>query len=213
MHSQDIKELQFARFNPQFIPHLLQSTPLISHIHNQPTNMFTALRTLADTAAGKTKLSPLLSMSDLTSGSSDEEAPQSLLFKIDLEEEDQFTSEPIIQNISHLFDATSLSDQSLWDKNRTEALAQVTNQDYHWFNESEWTPQSDKDQVSSSPPSRPVVNSFLQQLLRDPEIWSTHKFHEFKPGACIHATHTHALEHSCFCKERYCTYHDSYNCR
>ena len=80
--------------------------------------------------------------------------------------------------------------------------------------ESEWIPQSDKDQASSPHPTTPpVANFFLCQLLRDPTIWSTHKFHKFKPGAHIHATHTHTLKHSCFCKERYCTYHDSYNRR
>jgi len=171
MHSQDIKELKFAQFNPQFIPHLLQSTPLISYIHNQPTNMYTALHTLDAAATNKNQLLPLLSMSDLTSSSSNKKTPQSLLFKIDLEDKDQFTGDPIIPNISCLFNATSLSDQSLWDKNHTEALAQVTNQEYHWFSkkplwlmtfddnndqisdESEWMPQSDKDQMSLSRPT------------------------------------------------------------
>jgi len=96
--------------------------------------MFTALCTLDATATSKNKLSPLLSMHNITSSSSsNEKTPPSLLFKIDLEDEDQFTGDPIILNISCLFNTTSLSDQSLWDKNCTEALAQVTNQDYHWF--------------------------------------------------------------------------------
>jgi len=62
--------------------------------------MFTALCTLADTAAGKTKLLPLTPMSDIAelgsplsdmdiSSSSDEKTPPSLLFKIDLEDEEE----------------------------------------------------------------------------------------------------------------------------
>jgi len=141
MHSQDIKELQFARFNPQFIPHLLQSTPLISYIPNKPTNMFTALRTLADAASSKNKLLPLSPMSNIAkpgspfsdmdiSSSSDEKTPPSLLFKIDLEdeeEEDQLTGKPILPNISDLFDITPCPNQGLWDKNHTEAMDQLTN--------------------------------------------------------------------------------------
>ena len=82
--------------------------------------MFTALHTLTNTAAGKTKLSPLTPMSDIAelgspisdmdiSSSSDEKTPPSLLFKIDLEdeeEEDQLTGDPILPNISDLFDIT-----------------------------------------------------------------------------------------------------------
>jgi len=56
--------------------------------------------------------------------------------------------------------------------------------------------------------SSPTLSTlFFQQLLRDPYIWNTYKFHKFKPGAHIHVTHVHALEHSCFCREHYCTYH------
>ena len=44
-------------------------------------------------------------------------------------------------------------------------------------------------------------------IYRDPTIFSTLKYHEFRPGARIHVTREHALEHSYFCKERYCTYH------
>jgi len=109
--------------------------------------MFTALHTLADTAASKNKLSPLSPMSNITepgspfsdmdiSSSSDEKMPPSLLFKIDLEdkeEEDQLTGEPILPNISDLFDITPCPNQGLWDKNHTEAMAQVTNKKYLEF--------------------------------------------------------------------------------
>ena len=102
--------------------------------------MFTALRTLTDTAAGKTKLSPLTPMSNITelgspisdmdiSSSSDEKTPPSLLFKIDLEdeedEEDQLTSDLILPNISDLFNITPCPNRGLWDKNHAEAMAQV----------------------------------------------------------------------------------------
>jgi len=101
--------------------------------------MFTALRTLADTAAGKTKLLPLTPMSDIAelgspisdmdiSSSSDEKTPPSLLFKIDLEdeeEEDQLTGDPILPNISDLFNIMPRPNRGLWDKNRAEAMAQV----------------------------------------------------------------------------------------
>jgi len=90
--------------------------------------MFTALCTLANTAAGKTKLSPLSPMSniaepgtplsdmDISSSSSNEMTPPSLLFKIDLEDEekeDQLTSDPILPNISDLFDITPCPNQGL----------------------------------------------------------------------------------------------------
>jgi len=141
MHSPDIKELKFAHSNPQFIPHLSQFTLLVSYIPNKPTNMFTALRTLADTASSKNKLLPLSPMSNITepgspfsdmdiSSSSNEKMPPSLLFKIDLEdeeEEDQLTGKPILPNISDLFDITPCPNQGLWDKNRTEAMDQLTN--------------------------------------------------------------------------------------
>jgi len=103
--------------------------------------MFTALRTLADTATSKNKLSPLLPMSNIAepgtplsdmdiSSSSNEKTPPSLLFKIDLEdeeEEDQLTSNPILPNISDLFDITPRPNRGLWDKNRAEAMDQLTN--------------------------------------------------------------------------------------
>jgi len=109
--------------------------------------MFTALCTLANTAAGKTKLSPLLPMSNITepgtplsdmdiSSSSDKMTPPSLLFKIDLEdeeEEDQLTSDLILPNISDLFDIMPRPNQGLWDKNCAEAMAQVTNKKYLEF--------------------------------------------------------------------------------
>jgi len=82
--------------------------------------MFTALRTLADAASNKNKLLPLSPISNIAepgspfsdmdiSSSSDEKMPPSLLFKIDLEdeeEEDQLTGDPILPNISNLFDIT-----------------------------------------------------------------------------------------------------------
>jgi len=109
--------------------------------------MFTALCTLADTAAGKTKLSPLSPMSNIAkpgtllsdmdiSSSSDKMTPPSLLFKIDLEdeeEEDQLTGNLILPNISDLFDITPRPNRGLWDKNHAEAMAQVTNKKYLEF--------------------------------------------------------------------------------
>jgi len=109
--------------------------------------MFTALHTLADTAASKTKLSPLSPMSNIAkpgtplsdmdiSSSSNETTPPSLLFKIDLEdeeEEDQLTGNPILPNISNLFDITPRPNRGLWDKNCAEAMVQVTNKKYLEF--------------------------------------------------------------------------------
>ena len=103
--------------------------------------MFTALCTLADTASSKNKLLPLSPMSNIAkpgspfsdmdiSSSSNKKTPPSLLFKIDLEdeeEEDQLTGKPILPNISNLFDITPHPNQGLWDKNRTEAMDQLTN--------------------------------------------------------------------------------------
>jgi len=106
--------------------------------------MFTALNTLAAAAAGKKKMSPLLPLTPLSdiaelgsplsdmdiSSSSNEQMPPSLLFKIDLEdeeEEDQLTGEPILPNISDLFDITPHTYCGLWDKNCQEAMQQLTN--------------------------------------------------------------------------------------
>jgi len=46
----------------------------------------------------------------------------------------------------------------------------------------------------------------LRSLFRDPP-YTSHRYHEFVPGRRCHPTHPHSLEHSCFCKERYCHYH------
>ena len=103
--------------------------------------MFTALCTLANAASSKNKLLPLSPMSNIAepgspfsdmdiSSSSDEKMPPSLLFKIDLEdeeEEDQLSSKPILPNISDLFDITPYPYCGLWDKKRTEAMDQLTN--------------------------------------------------------------------------------------
>jgi len=110
-------------------------------LHLQPTNMFTALHTLTDTASSKNELSPLSPMSNIAepgspfsdmdiSSSSDERTLPSLLFKIDLEDkekEDQLTGDPILPNINDLFDITPHPNQGLWDKNRTKAMDQLTN--------------------------------------------------------------------------------------
>jgi len=64
------------------------------------------------------------------SSSSDEKTLPSLLFKIDLEdeeEEDQLTGDPILPNISNLFDIMPHPNQGLWDKNHAEAMDQLTN--------------------------------------------------------------------------------------
>ena len=107
--------------------------------------MFTALNTLTAATAVKSKLSPLSPLSTLAepgspfsdmdiSSSSDEKMPPSLLFKIDVEdedeEEDQLTGEPILPNISDLFDITPRPTRfycGMWDKNQAEAMAQLTN--------------------------------------------------------------------------------------
>ena len=47
----------------------------------------------------------------------------------------------------------------------------------------------------------------LATLLR-PWPYTSHKFHEFRPGQRTHPTYVHALQHWFFCKERYCKYHD-----
>jgi len=110
-------------------------------IYSQPTNMYTALCTLANTAAGKTKLLPLSPMSNIAkpgspfsnmdiSSSSDKKTPPSLLFKIDLEdeeEEDQLSNEPILPNVSDLFDITPRPYCGLWDKQCAKAMDQLTN--------------------------------------------------------------------------------------
>jgi len=104
MSSEDIKDLQFNRQSPQFTLYtLLHSSPLL-----QPINMFTALCTLADVAAKRAPLSSSTiaepgSPSDMDiNSSSDEYTPPSLLFKIDLDEEEE--APPLLPLINNLFD-------------------------------------------------------------------------------------------------------------
>jgi len=104
MSSEDIKDLQFSHQSPQFTLYtLLHSSPLL-----QPTNMFTALRTLADVAAKRAPLSTSTiaepgSPSDMDiNSSSDEYTPPSLLFKIDLEDEEEAPA--LLPPIDNLFD-------------------------------------------------------------------------------------------------------------
>jgi len=105
MSSEDIKDLQFSRQSPQFnLYTLLHSSPLL-----QPTNMFTALCTLADVAAKRAPLSTSTiaepgSPSDMDiNSSSDEYTPPSLLFKIDLDEEEE-EAPLLLPPIDDLFD-------------------------------------------------------------------------------------------------------------
>ena len=49
----------------------------------------------------------------------------------------------------------------------------------------------------------------LADLLRS-YPFTTHKFHDFRPGQHAHITYAHALEHPHFCKEVYCSYHRQY---
>jgi len=104
MSSEDIKDLQFSHQSPQFTLYtLLHSSPLL-----QPTNMFTALCTLADVAAKRAprSLSTITepgSPSDMDiNSSSDEYTPPSLLFKIDLDEEEE-EAPPLLPPIDDLF--------------------------------------------------------------------------------------------------------------
>jgi hypothetical protein len=46
----------------------------------------------------------------------------------------------------------------------------------------------------------------LGSLIHHPP-YTTHRFHEFTPGARCHPTHAHSLEHSHFCRDAYCRYH------
>ena len=72
--------------------------------------MFTALHTLADVAAKRTPLSSstiteLGSPSDMDiNSSSNEYSPSPLLFKLDLEDEEELATLPILPGIDHLFD-------------------------------------------------------------------------------------------------------------
>jgi len=106
MSSTDIKDLQFICQSPQFkLYTLLHLSPLL-----QPTNMFTTLHTLANVAS---KRAPLFlstiaepgSPSDMDiNSSSDEYTLPSLLFKIDLEDEEELPILPILPAIDYLFD-------------------------------------------------------------------------------------------------------------
>jgi len=143
MSSEDIKDLQFSRQSPQFTLYtLLHSSPLL-----QPTNMFTALTTLANVAAKRAPLSSSTiaepgSPSDMDiNSSSDEYTPPSLLFKIDLEDEEE--APPLLPPIDDLFDQNKPKYQQaelplvknltnitptdgLWSINREEAMAMLT---------------------------------------------------------------------------------------
>jgi len=144
MSPEDIKELQFSRQSPQFTLYtLLHSSPLL-----QPTNMFTALCTLADVAAKRAPLSSSTiaepgSPSDMDiNSSSDEYTPPSLLFNIDLDEEEE-EAPPLLPLIDNLFDQNKPKYQQaelplvknltnitptdgLWSINHEEAMAMLT---------------------------------------------------------------------------------------
>jgi len=145
MNSKDIKDLQFSRQSPQFTLYtLFHSSPLL-----QPTNMFTALCTLANVAAKRAPLSSSTiaepgSPSDMDiNSSSDEYTPPSLLFKIDLEDEEEVP--PLLPPINDLFDQNkpkpkyqqaelplvkNLTDitptDGLWTIHHEEAMAMLT---------------------------------------------------------------------------------------
>jgi len=143
MSSEDIKDLQFSHQSPQFTLYtLLHSSPLL-----QPTNMFTALRTLANIAAKRTPLSLSTiaepgSPSDMDiNSSSNEYTPPSLLFKIDLEDKEE--APPLLPPIDNLFDQNKpkyqqaelplvknltniMPTDGLWSINHEEAMAMLT---------------------------------------------------------------------------------------
>jgi len=145
MSSTDIKDLQFTCQSPQFkLYTLLHSSPLL-----QPTNMFTALHTLTNVAS---KRAPLFSSTITEPGSpsdmdinssSDEYTLPSLLFKIDLKDEEELPVSPILPAINHLFNQNKPKYQqvelplvknltnitptnSLWDINHKEAMKMLT---------------------------------------------------------------------------------------
>jgi len=142
--------------------------------------MFTALCTLANAASSKNKLSPLSPMSNITkpgspfsdmdiSSSSDEKTPPSLLFKIDLEdeeEEDQLTGDPILPNISDLFNITPCPNQGLWDKNCTEAMDQLTNKAIMEFGKM----------------TRTDPNSFALTMTHEPEKQMSKPYKDWMPS-------------------------------
>ena len=72
--------------------------------------MFTALHTLANVAAKRAPLSSSTiaepgSPSDMDiNSSSDEYSPSPLLFKLDIEDEEELPASPILPGIDHLFD-------------------------------------------------------------------------------------------------------------
>ena len=111
--------------------------------------MFTALLNLTDII---TKRAPLSSSTiaklgspsdmDINSSSSNEYSPLSLLFKLDLEDEEELPASPILPGINHLFDqpkyqqaelplVKNLTDitpsNGLWDINHEEAMKMLTN--------------------------------------------------------------------------------------
>jgi len=143
MSSTDIKDLQFTCQSSQFkLYTLLHSSPLL-----QPTNMFTALRTLADVASKRAPLSSSTiaepgSPSDMDiNSSSDEYTPPSLLFKIDLEDEEELPT--LLPPIDDLFNQNKpkyqqvelplvktltniMPTNGLWDINHEEAMKMLT---------------------------------------------------------------------------------------
>jgi len=146
MSSEDIKDLQFSHQSPQFTLYtLLHSSPLL-----QPTNMFTALCTLANVAAKRAPLSSSTiaepgSPSDMDiNSSSDEYTPPSLLFKIDLDEDEE-EAPLLLPPIDDLFDQNKPKPKyqqvelplvknltnitptdSLWSINCKEAMSMLT---------------------------------------------------------------------------------------
>jgi len=143
MSSEDIKDLQFIHQSPQFTLYtLFHSSPLL-----QPIDMFTALCTLADVTSKRTPLSSSTiaepgSPSDMDiNSSSDEYTPPSLLFKIDLDEEEeapaflplidnlfnqnkpkyQQAKLPLVKNLTNI-----MPTDRLWSINHEEAMAMLT---------------------------------------------------------------------------------------
>ena len=109
--------------------------------------MFTALHTLADVAAKRAPLSSSTiaepgSPSDMDiNSSSDEHSPSPLLFKLDLEDEEEPPASPILSALDYLFDqpkyqqvklplVKNLTDvtpsNGLWTINCEEAMAMLT---------------------------------------------------------------------------------------
>jgi hypothetical protein len=55
-----------------------------------------------------------------------------------------------------------------------------------------------------------MVNEIIMELhsLLRAYLWTTHKFHEFVPNTQKYYTWAHKTEHSWYCQEKPCVYHN-----